>query len=217
MTTTKKPLRHTAYALEATRLTKTPSIRRGAEPLGQNLARPAPFSGQHVLDITLRRDPQFLIEATRQAVDCEHLRDFLGTVLAERDVAQALARGRGNGHPPPIVSLRRAAEMARCWSAFGAQERETLFVATVLRGVQELLADQVVGSRCTPSELVFAIARSALHRLDDAAPRPASLLRLALGWGNEDEIDAFYVPRIQHTVMQALSSVGLVCAHLTLN
>lgn len=194
MTTTKKHSRHTANKLMASRL-----------------------SAHSVLEVTLRQDPRRSIEAAVQAINCEHLRAFLGTVLDQPDVVQALAWGRGNGHPPPIVSLRRAAEMARCWSAFGAQERETLFVATVLRGVQELLADQVVGSRCTPSELVFAIARSALHRLDDAAPRPASLLRLALGWGNEDEIDAFYVPRIQHTVMQALSSVGLVCAHLTLN
>lgn len=175
-------------------------------------------TGRQVVDITLSADPQALMHKLLQALDCAALREFLAQVLAEPEVARALSqRRRRNGalthassHLPMIVPVRRAAEMARCWSVHGAQERETLYVATVIRSVQELLADQVVTDRCSPCELMFAIVRGALHRLDDAAPRQASLLRLALGWGNEDEIDAFYVPRIQHTVQQALASVGLI-------
>lgn len=221
MTICKKPVRHQQPNADIRTPLGLPGLQRGTDLLRRGSARQGRASGgatgQPVVDITLSADPQSLIDKLLRSVDCQALRQFLASVLAESDVAQALTRLRHHGKPLPITSLRRAAEMARCWSAFGAQERETLFVATLVRGVQELLADQVVGNSCTPSELMFAIVRSALHRLDDAAPRQASLLRLALGWGNEDEIDAFYVPRIQDTVLRALSSVGLIAGPTALH
>ena len=85
-------------------------------------------------------------------------------------------------------------------------ERAVLFVATVIRGIQALLSDYVVGP-ANLEDVMFTLVRPALHRLDDSAPRQACLLRLSLGWGNADEVDAFYVPRLQESVARALRAV----------
>src|ERR1035437_9672626 len=155
-------------------------------------------------------DPQTLIEQMLHAFQCDALRRFLAAVVAEHEVKVALTQVTRSSpqqmRTSVIARLRRAGDIAAFWSAHAA-ERETLFVATFMRGVQELIGAQVVGNTCTPSDVTFAIVRSALHRLDDQAPAQSRLLRLALGWGNEDEVDAVYVPRIQHTVRQSLRSV----------
>jgi hypothetical protein len=57
---------------------------------------------------------------------------------------------------------------------------------------------------------MFTLARKALHRLDDQAPRCSRLLRLSLGWGCEDDVDDFYVPRLQIAVQRALTQVSIV-------
>ena len=161
----------------------------------------------------VKTDSRTQIEQTLGAVQCAALRQFLSAVVAEHEVKLVLTHVPRlipqQNQTPVLVQLRRAAQITCFWSVHTA-ERETLYVATFIRGVQELLGSQVVGSTCTASELTFAIVRVALHRLDDQAPAQSRLLRLALGWGNEDEVDAVYVPRIQHTVLQALRSVGLL-------
>ena len=167
-------------------------------------------------------DPRQLIEQTLKTINSTALRKFLGHVLADREVAMVLTpakaantpnitQAKPPASPQPIERLRRAGDVARFWSVHGVKVRETLYVATILRGVQELLAGQFMGDCGMASDMLFAIARPALHRLDDEAPLQASLLRLALGWVKEDEIDASYVLGIPQTLLEALSFVGLTC------
>jgi hypothetical protein len=159
-------------------------------------------------------DPQTQIEQILETINSEALRKFLQCVLEEREVCQAVSqlakRRHKAGHLYRIEQLDHAASITRTWLDWIDPDKETLYVATLIRGIQELLTPQIVGNSCTPSNLMFSIVCSALRRLDDEAPRQAWLLRLALGWGNEDEIDAVYIPRIHHIVNRALCSVGLI-------
>jgi hypothetical protein len=141
------------------------------------------------------------------------LREFLQSLVQEPEVAQALSTPvaqlpLSTACVPryPMKALSRAAEMAGYWCALGAMERDVLYVATLIRGVQTLLVNTVSGSSDL-EDILFTLARRALHRLDDHAPRQATLLRLALGWGNADEVDAYYVPRLQEAVARALRTI----------
>lgn len=141
------------------------------------------------------------------------LREFLQSLVQEPEVAQALCTPvaqlpLSTACVPryPMKALSRAAEMAGYWCALGAMERDVLYVATLIRGVQTLLVNTVAGS-ADLEDILFTLARRALHRLDDRAPRQATLLRLALGWGNADEVDAYYVPRLQEAVARALRTL----------
>jgi len=111
----------------------------------------------------------------------------------------------------PIQVRRRAGETAAYGCACGAEERDVLFVATLLQGAQQLLVPIVLGDS-TIEDVMFTLVRKSLHRLDDHAPRCSRLLRLALGWGYTDEIDDFYVPRLQIAVQRALTQVVFVPA-----
>ena len=158
--------------------------------------------------------PQTVINQTLDGINCLALRQFLQTVLAEREVMQAVSQPANRCHKVDLIyrieQLHHAASITRTWLDWIDSDKETLYVATLIRGTQELLTPQIVGNSCTPTSLMFSIVCSALRRLDDEAPRQAWLLRLVLGWGNEDEIDAVYVPRIHHIVNRALYSVGLI-------
>lgn len=158
--------------------------------------------------------PQTLIKQTLEAINNEALRQFLLAVLQETEVRLVVSQfdrlPLRSGRRYRIEQLHHAGSIARFGLDWLAADKETLYVATLIRGIQELMVPQIVGNSCTPSHLMFSIVCSALHRLDDAAPRQAWLLRLALGWGNEDEVDAVLTPLIRHTVHKALSSVGLI-------
>lgn len=191
-------------------LTKTPAS------LAQRVASGASTVPAAIPILTRRYgidpEPQSQLEQMLEGIECEALRHFLGAVLAEHEVRlainQAMHHGPG-GKRSNFAQLLQACHITGFWSVH-AVEREALFVATFIRGVQELLGLQLVGNTCTASEVIFAIVRSALHRLDDQAPIHSRLLRLMLGWGNEDEVDSVYVPRIQSSMLQALHSVGLI-------
>ena len=170
-------------------------------------------------------EPQSQVEQMLEGIECQALSEFLGAVVAEHEVRLALKLALNQGgltqfrrqgplalRTSTFARLLQACYITGFWSVHAA-ERETLFVATFIRGLQELLGSQVVGNTCTASEVMFAIVRAALHRLDDRAPEHSRVLRLMLGWGNEDEVDAVYVPHIRHTMHQALRSVGLIGAN----
>ncbi|MDO8767368.1 MAG: hypothetical protein Q7K57_01405 [Burkholderiaceae bacterium] len=173
---------------------------------------------QSVVEITVGVPPLQLVDQVLAAVSSWQLREFLSAVVIEPEVELALITpipmlnsSRGACQPfqsYPVQTLRRAAEMAGYWCAFGQEERAVLFVATLIRGIQHLLADYVVGP-ANLYDILFTLVRPALHRLDDSAPRQACLLRLCLGWGNADEVDAYYVPRLQESVERALRAVQL--------
>lgn len=166
-----------------------------------------------VVELTVGVNPRQLVDKVLAEVSSCQLREFLRTVVTESEVELALTTpiptptsSSGMRRPfqsYPVQSLRRAAEMAGYWCAFGREERAVLYVATLIRGIGHLLADYVVG--CAKlDDILFTLVRPALHRLDDSAPRQACLLRLCLGWGNADEVDAYYVPRLQESVERAL-------------
>jgi hypothetical protein len=154
-------------------------------------------------EIKASQDPRRLIARTLAGVKGEPARKFLARVLAEHEVREVLTHSGSKHGPDPIKLVRRAAEITHGWIGYGVQEREALYVATIIRVVQELLTPNVQSGHCNPSEMMFAIVCRHLHRFDDDAPSQARLLRLALVWGNDDEVDEFYVPRIQHLVQQA--------------
>lgn len=156
-----------------------------------------------------------------------HLRSFLASVFEEPEVRLVLttplppaARSRGAtatyGDGPrrqlnpqlPVQVLGRAASLASYWGAHGEAVRQVLYVATVLRGIECLLAGLVVGP-ASVRDVMFTLVRPALHRLDDTDARLASLLRLALDLGNADEVDAVYVPHLLDSVQRALQAVQI--------
>ena len=155
------------------------------------------------------------IERMVRAVKNPQLHLLLVSVVIEPEVEQALTCEIGHsltvvGRIPvyPVQALRRAAEMAAYWCAFGAQEREVLYVATCIRGIGYLLAGHV-SPGADLNDIVFTLVRPALHRLDDSAPLLARRLRLALGWGNDDEVGAWGGPNAQESVARALAAVDI--------
>lgn len=169
---------------------------------------------RHVVELTLGVNPRKLVAQMLAGVSSWPLRELLGELLSQPEVELALTTPipassrstRQSFQSYPVQRLRRAAEMAGYWCAFGRDERAVLYVATLVRGIGDLLAGHVVGS-ANLDDILFTLARPALHRLDDSAPRQACLLRLCLGWGNADEVDAYYVPRLQESVARALRAV----------
>ena len=151
-------------------------------------------------------NPQAMVDAAVKAATHPELRAFLAEVFAETDVLQVVTqRQKSRNHAPryPIESLSRAAQAASYWHAYELREREVLYVAIVIQGVKQLLEPCIVGNS-SPDDVMATIARSALHRLEEAAPYQAWLLRMTLGWGNADEVDAYYVPRLQQAVALGL-------------
>jgi hypothetical protein len=144
------------------------------------------------------------------------LGEFMQSVLHEPEILHALTAPTMMSMSPssrtctyPIQALRRAGELAAYWCGCGGEERDALYVATLIKGAQKLLEPVVLGSS-TAEDVMFTLARKALHRLDDQAPRCSRLLRLSLGWGCEDDVDDFYVPRLQIAVQRALTQVSIV-------
>lgn len=175
---------------------------------------PGVFMGVPAVEITVGVPASELLRQAVAKLRQPELHAFLSAVVAEPEVAQALncplaAKGKSRFLPTyPVQALRRAAELASFWCGFGPQEREVLYAATFIQGLRHLLADVVVGA-ASLDDILFTLVRPHLHRLDERAARHASLLRLALCWGNADEVDAHYVPRLQEAVSRALRCVRL--------
>lgn len=145
------------------------------------------------------------LQAAVNEVHNPGLMAFLQSVMAEPEVHQILVA--------PVIrkcmfqglrvdALQAMAERVQRSCNFGSSEREVVYVATFLHGIAQWLAPGLhPGS--SVADVVFTIARSALHRLDDTQPARASLLRLCMGWGNADETSEFgqaLVQRIQRAV-----------------
>lgn len=155
--------------------------------------------------------PQVIIQDTIKAVRDSDLQAFLACVLSEPEVEQVLTtvvRGQGYYQRYAIQYLHRAAGMANFWCVQERREREVVYVATLVEGLKQLMAPWIVGD-ANADDVVFTIVRSALHRLDDNAPLVASQLRLSLGWGNADEFDNSYIPRVHQIIRRALQRAGL--------
>lgn len=177
-------------------------------------------------------DPDRLLRDAIDRVRLHVLREFLATVLDEPEIhlvlttttqltANTLAlpsRHQGlaicgcypvaTGGTYAIQILRRAGELAAYWGACCSEERDVLFVATLLTGTKKLLAPVVVGN-ANVEDIMFTLVRKPLHRLDERAPQISRILRLAMGCGCADETDGYYERRLEMTVRRALNQAAL--------
>lgn len=154
---------------------------------------------------------QNLIAPMLQCIARPTLARFVQDILQEPEIRAALSAQVqiGPNHYGPIDALHGTVIMVRVWSTDMLAVRETMQVACILRGIQELLIPQIRGNS-SPSDILITIVRKALYRLDRQDQLRANLLRLLLGWGNEDEIDVLYVPRLQQHMYWVLSLIGLL-------
>jgi len=175
-----------------------------------------------VVELTIGKDPQTLVAEAVARVRHPGLNRLLTSFVQEPEIREVLLRmeepasesgalmGRGKSAPRstqptwPIQRLRRSAELAQYLSAFGHEEREVLYVATLLQGCQPLL-NSGLQNTASQSDVLRTLVRKSLCQLEEGYPRQAWLLRQSMGWGLEDEVDDFYVPRLQQAVTRSLS------------
>jgi hypothetical protein len=115
---------------------------------------------------------------------------------------------------PPLQRLRAAAWSTCLYPSGSRMQTEVIYAATLILGLQNLLkasGDQGgdgVLSNSAVSDVFFTICHPALRRLESQAPVHAALLRVALNWGNVDEMLDEEAQRMQSIVRQA----SRVCA-----
>lgn len=185
-------------------------------------SQPAPRT-RAVVELTIGKDPKTLVTEAVARVLHPGLNRLLSSFVQEPEIREMLLRmeepasepdalmGRGKSAPRsteptrPIQRLRRAAELAQYLCAFGQEEREVLYVATLLQGCEPML-NSGLQNTASQSDVLRTLVRKSLHQLEEIYPRQAWLLRHSLGWGLEDEVDDFYVPRLQQAVRRSLST-----------
>lgn len=161
------------------------------------------------VELLIGVDPTEILHGTVYAVKNPAMRNFLKAFFAEQEVQDILTRRINTPlryQRLRIELLRSAASQVQFNHALGKEEGDALFAAVLVRGFEQLL-DHSTLWESDPKDVCFTIVRPALYRLEECAPRAAMLLRMALGWGKEDEVDDLYVPRLQTTVMRALAPV----------
>ena len=209
--------RSTALALSRT----IPGVMSAASLLQSQ--QPVPRS-RAVVEITIGKDPQSLVSEAVARVRHPGLNRLLSAFTQEPEIRDVLLcmdepPGVGGVHPAqaepnsssgtpswPIQRLRRAAELAQYLCAFGREEREVLYVATLLQGCQPLL-NSGLPNAASQADVLHALVRKSLQQLEEHHARQAWLLRQCMGWGLEDEVDDFYVPRLQQAVQRSLALV----------
>lgn len=178
--------------------------------------------GCAVVELTIGTDPQTLVLQAVARVRHPGLNRLLASFVREPEICEVLLRmeepsadcdassgqcastSRSTTLTWPIQRLRRAAELAQYLCAFGREEREVLYVATLLQGSQPLL-NSGLQNTASQQDVLRTLVRKSLCQLEEGYPRQAWLLRQSMGWGLEDEVDDFYVPRLQQSVSRALS------------
>jgi hypothetical protein len=114
----------------------------------------------------------------------------------------------------PTRRLRAAAWSTSQYPKSTRLQAEVIYAATLILGLQNMLkaaADQNSGDMLAQGvqpDVFFSICRPALYRLESLASVHAVLLRIALNWGNQDEMLDEEAQRIQSIVRQA----SRVCA-----
>lgn len=184
-------------------------------------SQPAPRT-RAVVEITIGKEPQTLVAEAVASVRHPGLNRLLTSFTHEPEIRDLLlCMEESSSHPDaysgqgksssqssaptwPIQRLRRAAELAQYLCAFGREEREVLYVATLLQGCQPLL-NSGLQNTASQSDVLRTLVRKSLQKLEEGYPRQAWLLRQSMGWGLEDEVDDFYVPRLQQSVSRSLS------------
>lgn len=139
----------------------------------------------------------------------------VGSLGSVGTVGSAGAPGSAGAIVAPPIQRLRAAAWSTCLYASGSRiQTDVIYAATLILGLQNLLkasGDQGgdgVLSNSAVSDVFFTICHPALRRLESQAPVHAALLRVALNWGNVDEMQGDEAQRMQSIVRQA----SRVCA-----
>jgi hypothetical protein len=139
------------------------------------------------------------------------LQTFLSSVFTEPEVRQILIQPvlrKGVMHGIRVESLKTIALGVQYWCSFGEAQREVLYVATVLHGIQHWLAPCIQGgSDC--GDVMHTLVLCALRVLDNADPMLGGLLRLCMGWANADE-DSEFAVSLRERMQRAVESLDLL-------
>jgi len=190
--------RNTPKARMATLADVTPKARQGVTTI------------ERIAEITIGTDPQLLIRRAVNLVSAGPLRDFLASVMAERDVNRVLTVLREDGprlQRLPIERLRAAAQSGANATMLSPRIRETLYAAILISGIR-LLLGQTVKHPYSSGDVIRSVVRDALRRLDAADEVQGQFLRNCLGWGNEDEMNEELVLDLRYCVGVAIEDLA---------
>lgn len=186
--------------------------------------QPVPRS-RAVVELTIGKEPQTLVAEAVAKVRHPGLNRLLASFTQEPEIREVLlgmeepsggadahgcqgeSASRSSAPTWPIQRLRRAGELAQYLCAFGREEREVLYVATLMQGCQPLL-NHGLQNTASQQDVLRTLVRKSLQQLEESYPRQAWLLRQSMGWGLEDEVDDFYVPRLQQSIQRSLALVA---------
>jgi hypothetical protein len=157
-----------------------------------------------------------------ETVRNKELREVLKEALKDEVVAQELGRmvmRKETGlFQRQIYQVQQAAEHVWTYGIDSEREEEVMYVGTWLVGIGVVMKPQIVNGNCTPREQLNTIVRPALNRLDCQAYGHLWLLRHALDWGLEDEVDLVRgLKQMRYGIKQALIFARIKCLDDDLN
>jgi hypothetical protein len=161
-------------------------------------------------------DQDYLDDLAQSAVDeiCDlDLRSFMAHVMVEAEPWEVLTRTvvlKDKAVGIRVQFLSSIALQVRNAYDLGEMEKDVIYTATLLHGIEYWLRDWVVGNTSV-RDVMFTIVRSHLHELDGNSPSHAQMLRLCMDWGNEDEQSVFitWLQQHMHKAVQTLERMKL--------
>lgn len=161
---------------------------------------------EEVVELVVGTDPQVLVRRAVNLVQNTKLRDFIRSVMAERDVNRVLTL-LCDGSPKlqrlPIDRLRAVAQAGSKRAFAGPRKQDTLYVAILVAGIEVLLG-KTVQAPYSSRDVIRSVARDAMRKLANHDEALASDLRNCLGWGNDDEMVDVTVQCLQQRVLMAV-------------
>lgn len=141
------------------------------------------------------------------------LRSFMAHVMVEIEPWEVLTRtvvAKGQAVGIRVQFLSSIALQVRNAYDLGEMEKDVIYTATLLHGIEYWLRDWVVGNTSV-RDVMFTIVRAHLHELDENSPNHAQMLRLCMDWGNEDEQSVFitWLQQRMHKAVQTLERMKL--------
>ena len=161
-------------------------------------------------------DQDYLDDLAQSAVDeigDLDLRSFMAHVMVEIEPWEVLTRTvvvKGQATGIRVQLLSSIALQVRNAYDLGEMEKDVIYTATLLHGIEYWLRDWVVGNTSV-RDVMFTIVRAHLHELDADSPSHAQMLRLCMDWGNEDEQSVFitWLQQRMHKAIQTLERMKL--------
>ncbi len=141
------------------------------------------------------------------------LRSFMAHVMVESEPWEVLTRtvvAKGQAMGIRVQFLSSIALQVRNAYDLGEMEKDVIYTATLLHGIEYWLRDCVVGNTSV-RVVMFTIVRAHLHELDRNSPSHTRMLRLCMDWGNEDEQSVFitWLQQRMHKAVETLERMKL--------